>query len=188
MQNALQAMEAQSDPLLLVFRKDVQLDLGMDLGQRNKFDNLHDRQVRELLQTRQQNRRNPGAVADFQAKQKRETQDKIDTLLTKEQRDRLNQIVLQLKGGATLLSPDVQKQLQLTGEQTQRIKQIQDERDTKVKQLQESIAQGAIRPQEIQTQMDQIQKETGVALNDVLTPEQQEQLQKLLGRPFKPGT
>jgi type II secretory pathway pseudopilin PulG len=38
LQQALDNQAAQSDPLQLIYRKDVQRDLGLDLGQRNKLD------------------------------------------------------------------------------------------------------------------------------------------------------
>lgn len=185
-QSVLDAMAAQSDPLQLIFRKDVQHDLQCDLGQRNKFDNLHDRQVAEV-RALLQSPRGRTALADFQAKQRKETQDKMDELLTPGQKTRLKQIVMQMQGGTVLLTPEIQKQLGLTDEQTQRIKQVQYQRDTQVKQAQDSVANGEIRIQDLNLQLDRIQKETSTALKDVLSPEQLDAYEKLLGKPFKPG-
>jgi hypothetical protein len=186
-QAVLDAMAAQADPLQLIFRKDVQHDLECDLGQRNKFDNLHDRQAADLLALRRQGRRNQSAVADLQAKQKKEVQDKMDELLTAGQKARLKQIVLQLQGGTILLTAEMQKQLGISDEQSQRLKQIQYQHDTQLKEAQDSVARGETRPQDLPAQIAQIQKDTATAIQDVLTPEQLDQYQKMLGKPFKPG-
>ncbi len=187
MQNALDALQAQSDPLQLIYRKDVQHDLGLDLGQRNKFDNLHDHQVKDLQQTRTQNRRNPSAVADLQKKQAEETKAKIDELLTAAQKDRLNQIVLQLKGNMILFEPEMQKKLGITDEQKQSLAQIKDQRETQIRELQASIASGESLIQDIGAQLDQIKQQTDSSIAEILTPEQTDALKKMVGKPFKAG-
>lgn len=187
MQSALDAIKAQSDPLQLIYRKDVQHDLGLDLGQRNKFDNLHDHQARDLQQTRVQNRRNPTAVTDLQKKQREETQGKIDELLTAAQKARLNEIVLQLQGNIVVLDPAMQKTLDITEEQKQSLAQIKEQRDSQIQQLQASVASGESVIQDIPTQLDQIKSQTDAAITEVLTGDQSEALKKLFGKPFKVG-
>ncbi|MFI5386620.1 MAG: hypothetical protein ACHQ50_10925 [Fimbriimonadales bacterium] len=186
-QNALDAVSAQSDPLLLIFRKDVQHDLQMDLGQRNRFDNLHDRQALDLQQARTQNRRNRTAVTDLQAKQKKETQAKIDELLTDQQKTRLKQIVLQIQGNAALFSTDLQKRLGMTTDQIQQVKQIKADREQKITQLQADISQGNTTLQEATLQIQDILTEANSSLGELLTDEQADQLKKLQGPPFKAG-
>lgn len=187
MQAALDALKAQSDPLQLIYRKDVQHDLGLDLGQRNKFDNLHDHQIRDLQQARMQNRRNPAAVTDLQKKQRQETQDKIDELLTAAQKARLNEIVLQLQGNIVVLGPAIQKALDITDEQKQSLAQIKDQREAQIQQLQASLASGESVIQDIPTQLDQIKAQTDSAITEVLTSEQSAALKKMFGKPFKVG-
>jgi hypothetical protein len=190
-QTIVDALAAQSDPLKLIFRKDVQHDLGLELGPRNKLDHLHDRQVGEIQQLRIQQRQNRGrgenTLPQLEEAQRKETQAKIDELLTKDQKKRLDQIAVQLQGPAALLASDVQKQLEITEEQRLRISQIRVDRDQKIKELQEGIAQRTIRIQDLQLRLDQIQKESAAALKEMLTEDQQEKLQKLFGKPFKVG-
>jgi hypothetical protein len=186
-QSALDSIAAQSDPLQLIFRKDVQHDLAMDLGQRNKLDNLHDRQQGDLQQVRMMNRRNPTPVTELQAKQSKETQGKIDELLTAVQNDRLKQIALQLQGNAAILTPDLQKQLGMTNEQIQQAKAAKQLRDSQLLQLQSDAAQGSIVGQDLVAQVQQLQSDMNGALGEVLTAEQADHLKTLLGKPFKAG-
>ena len=181
----LEAQAAQSDPLQLIYRKDVQRDLGLDLGQRNKIDNFHDRQIKELQATRQQNRRNQAAVTEFQQKQKKEAQDKIDELITAGQKARLKQIALQLQGESGLYEPELQKQLGITEEQKLRLHEIRARRDAAMVELQDSMGRREILPQDMPTRMQQLQKEMNTSISEALTPEQQEGLKKLFGKPFK---
>jgi hypothetical protein len=187
LQNMLEQISAQSDPLQLVFRKDVQHDMQMDLGQRNKFDNLHDRQLKELQQSRMQNRRNPATVVEFQKAQRKEVQEKIDTLLTPQQKTRLGQIVLQIQGNAAVFDPAMQKTLGVTREQRERINQISQERQAKLARLQTSVAQGEIVVTDMNDMVGRILTEANDALSEVLTTEQTDQLKKMQGPPFKAG-
>jgi hypothetical protein len=147
----------------------------------------HQTELRQEMQQRRQNRRNNAPPSDLPEKQRKETQAKMDELLTKEQKARLSQIALQLQGPAVLLTADMQKQLGVTQEQNLRIAQIQADRDVRLKELQAGIAARQIRPQDIQSQMDQIQKDTSAMITEMLTEEQSAQLQKIFGRPFKVG-
>ena len=185
LQSALSALQEQSDPLQLVFRKDVQHDMQMDLGQRNKFDNLHDKQANELQQARLNNRRNPAAVNAVVASQKKETKAKVDELLTDKQKQRLNQIAMQLQGNAAIVLPAVQKQLNLTDEQKQRVNEIRAQREQQIAQLQAQVAQGSTVPQDVTVLLQQIQSDNNAAYGEVLTPEQQDQFKKLQGPAFK---
>lgn len=187
LQNALDGLTAQADPLQLIYRKDVQRDLGLDLGQRNKLDNFHDEQAAAVRQARMSNPRNPAAVSDLLGKQRGDTQKKIDELLTAPQKDRLKQIGLQLQGNAAILNPEIQKQLDLSGDQLDRIRQIQSQREARIAELQANVSQGSVLPQDISILVPQIQTETDASYAAVLSPEQVEQLKKLLGRPFKPS-
>jgi hypothetical protein len=190
-QNAMEAMAAQTDPLKLIFRKDVQHDLGLELGQRGRIDLLHDRQIAEFQQARMQQRQNRGrgnnVLPELEEKQRKEVQDKIDLWLTKEQKARLAQVALQLQGPVALFTGEIQKQLGITSEQNLRISQIQADRDAKIKQLQASMAAREVRPQDLQSRLDTIQKETSAQVKEMLTEEQQAELQKLFGKPFKVG-
>jgi hypothetical protein len=186
-QSAIDAIAAQSDPLQLIYRKDVQHDLEMDLGQRNKTDNFHDTQLRELQQARMMARRNPSAVNDLVAKQRRDTQAKIDELLTDKQKARLKQLSLQLQGNSAIQTAEVQKALAITPEQIQHIAQIKSTRDTNIKELQANVQSGEVRPQEITTMVKQIYSDADSAFGEVLTPEQAGELKKLFGPTFKPG-
>ncbi|HVT11843.1 MAG TPA: hypothetical protein VHE55_06225 [Fimbriimonadaceae bacterium] len=134
-----------------------------------------------------QNRRNPSAVTELQKKQAQDTKDKIKELLTDDQKARLNQIVMQIKGNAVVFEPEMQKKLEITDEQKQSLAQIKDQRETQIRELQASVASGESLIQDIGTQLDQIKQQTDSSIADVLTPEQNDALKKLFGKPFKAG-
>lgn len=186
-QSMLDAQTTQANPLVLIYRKDVQRDMGLDLGQRNKFDNLNDRQTREMQQTQIQNRRNPSAVSALRSEQAKQTQDKIDELLTKEQKARLNQISMQVRGNVVLLEPDMQTRLQITDEQKLQLSEIRGQRDQRIEQLRASAQTGGVGPQELRTEFQQIQTDIDKALFDVLTDDQADAYKKIVGKPFKAG-
>ncbi len=186
-QGILDGAASQSDPTQLVFRKDVQHDLLLELAQRGTFDRLHDRQQADLQQARMQNRRNPVAVSDLQAQQKKETQAKIDELLTSRQKARLAEIAWQVQGNQALFATDLQKKLNLSDEQKTRITQIKAQRDQQIAEMQANASQGTVVFQEVSAQFEQVQSDTNGALSEVLTPEQSDQFKKLLGPPFKAG-
>jgi len=184
-QSMIDAAEAPPDPTVLVYRKDVQHDLKMDLGQRNKFDNLHDEQQSEYQAVQMQNRRNPTAVADEIARLKEQTRSKIDSLLTSQQKDRLAQVVLQLRGNSILFDTEYQKKLGLTDEQRAQVMGAKARQDQQIAELQ---AGGFRRTdqQEIAVQLQQIASDTNSALGEILTESQKSQLKKLQGPVFKP--
>jgi hypothetical protein len=185
-QVAVEQMAAQSDPLQLIYRKDVQRDLKLELGQRNKLDNFHDRQLADLRQARIQNRRNNAPLIEMEEKQRKDTQDKIDELLTDAQKARLKQIALQLQGESAVLMAAVQKELAVTPDQVQQFASLQAARDAKISALQNSD-QMPRRGQNMADQVKQIQKELNEGIAAVLTEEQAQKLKKLFGDPFKAG-
>lgn len=184
-QSAVEELAAQSDPLQLIYRKDVQRYLKLELGQRNKLDNFHDKQLAELRQVRMQSRRNNGPVAEMEEKQRKDTQAKIDELLTDDQKARLKHLALQLQGESAVFLADIQKELSVTSDQLQQFNQIQANRNAKIAELQ---ARGGFQPrrqQDVLDQVKQIQKEMNQGIAAVLTEDQTEKLKKLFGEPFK---
>ncbi len=185
-QNALELQAKQFDPLELIYRQDVQKDLKLDLGQRNKLDNLHDQQVREIAEAVRQNRRNRnGALAEPQEKARAETQAKIDELLTPEQKARLKQISLQLMGNRALFMSDVQAKVEITEPQKAQLTAIEAQQSAKINQLQTQVARRQVRSDDLPAMLDTINKETDDSIAAVLSDAQKKSLQSLFGEKFK---
>jgi hypothetical protein len=184
-QNAVEAMAAQSDPLQLIYRKDVQRDLKLELAVRNRFANLHDKQQNELNLARRQNRRNPANLVEAEEKQRQETQAKIDELLTESQKKRLSEIALQLQGESSVLQSGVQKAIEASPDQVQQFQEKLAERDAKIARLQLELQTRATQPNQVQIRVQEIQKELHEALAGLLTEQQNAKLKELFGAPFK---
>lgn len=184
-QNAMETLAQQSDPLEIIYRKDVQRDLKLDLGQRNKLDNLHSQQLKDISAAQARNRRNRTALEEPQEKARQQTQEKIDELLTQAQKDRLQQVSWQLMGNTTLFMDEIQKKLGVTSDQKQQLTQIQADRDQKVAQLQSEIASRQVRPNEVVSELKKINGATSETIAAVLSDDQKSALQKLYGENFK---
>ena len=100
-----------------------------------------------------------------------ETEKQLDKVLLPHQLERLKQIDLQTKlqtrGSSALTSGDVAKALNLTDEQ-------RDKLEKRAAEVQE----------ELQTKIKQLQADARKKMLDVLTPDQQAQLDKLMGQQF----
>lgn len=100
-----------------------------------------------------------------------ETEKQLDKVLLPHQMERLKQIDLQTKvqsrGASALTGGDVAKALNLTPEQT-------DKLEKRAAEVQE----------ELQTKIKQLQADARKKMLDVLTPDQQAQLEKMMGQQF----
>ena len=100
-----------------------------------------------------------------------ETEKQLEKVLLPHQMDRLKQIDLQSKvqsrGASALTSGDVAKALNLTDEQREKL-------EKRAAEVQE----------ELQTKIKQLQADARKKMLDVLTPDQQAQLEKMMGQQF----
>jgi len=100
-----------------------------------------------------------------------ETEKQLEKVLLPHQLDRLRQIDLQTKvqsrGASALTSGDVAKALKLTDEQREKL-------EKRAAEVQE----------ELQTKIKQLQADARKKMLDVLTPDQQAQLEKMMGQQF----
>lgn len=185
-EKATEDLAKASDPLEIIYRKDVQRDLKLDLGQRNKLDNLHAQQLRDIAAATARNRRNPKVLEEPQEKARKQTQEKIDELLTEAQKARLHQISLQLQGSSSLLMDDVQKKLGVTAAQKTQFEQIQEERDSKMVELRGQVATRQLRINELSGAIKKLNEQMNVSLEALLSDEQKATLKAMFGEKFKP--
>lgn len=185
-QQALAAEEELANPLQLIFVKEVQRYLGLDLGQRNKLDNFHDKQANDLRQSQMQNRRNRAAVDDLVEQQKKDVQDKIDELLTKDQIADLTKLSRQLQGNRALFDAKLQKEVGITPDQSGQLLLLSGKRDQQIRELANSSNRRA-RGQDPAAALKKIDDDTNAAIGKMLTDDQKAALKQAFGRPFKPG-
>ena len=116
------------------------------------------------------------------AKIAEEYKPKFAEILNKEQNERLQQIQWQVAG---LRDESLLKALNVSAEQTEKLKKIDTEAEAKIEALpRPQQGGGAEGFQERQTKMREINDEANKARLEVLTAEQKEQLTKLKGKEF----
>ena len=117
-------------------------------------------------------------------KELKEEEQEFVALLNDEQKDRLKQLRFQRMGTAMYQDEEVQKTLELSDDKK---KEIDDAIENNQEELQEAIQEvrdsgdfGSIR-----STMADLQKELTVALNEILSDDQKEQVTKMKGKEFK---
>jgi Spy/CpxP family protein refolding chaperone len=164
-------------PIFLLNQKSVQEELKLTEDQVTKVKELSEKQresfrgLRDLSQEERQKKVAESAKANAKA---------VAEILKPEQLKRVKQITLQRRGAQALGDPEVAKTLNLTGEQKDKLKTIQDE----VRQARGNGQRGD-RSEEAQKKRAEARKATNEKLMGVLTAEQKTKLKELMGEPFK---
>lgn len=106
-------------------------------------------------------------------------------VLTSKQQARLQEIENQFLGGTILVSPKIQKELQLTPAQSAAIEKIRVKGADFVTQVNASYKDGAISHQERIAQLRDRRLADAESLLGVLSPSQRQAFDKLTGKPVK---
>ncbi len=117
--------------VLLTF-DEVRAELKITDAQKQQQEALRQKTMQKLQQKMQELRKNKKSLQSKEASLARdairsEAQTALENDLTPAQRDRLNQIQLQVQNAMAFERPDVQKTLELSPDQAQQIKKIADE-------------------------------------------------------------
>jgi hypothetical protein len=176
--------------LMLLTRKDVQNDLQLTAGQLAKVSDLQGSLMPRTGGFAVSGSSAGGGPA-FQrpseeeiAAREAEEKQAVAALLSKSQAKRLDEINIQLQGNMSVMDPDVQKALNITDDQKDRI-------HSAIESAHESIGPIAISGDgppdihEIQAHMKQMQDTLNNAVGSVLTAPQKATLKRLAGAPFK---
>lgn len=183
-------MGGQSN-LQLVNRADVQKDLKITADQKTALDKLQaDQQA--AMQKRMEDMRNGGGggfdrnamMAEFEKIQK-EQNDAIDKILTDDQKTRLKQISLQMRGARALTDKDIQKELGLDKDQVRKIEDLQTSQQSANQEVFQKVQSGEIDRSEIQSIMEKNNKILDEALLKVLTSDQSAKFKTMQGPEFK---
>lgn len=115
----------------------------------------------------------------------KENKKKVEELLKPEQRERLEQIALQIGGGAALSRPEIADKLGLSDEQKKKLEKISE--DAQQKRMDLFSAGPPSDQQEMQDRMQKVQKindEQKSKATEVLTAEQKDKFEKMQGKKF----
>ncbi len=185
-----QVVEALGPPFI-VFREKVLEELKVSDEQREKLmqnlidrimetgpflDSLKDETGPDREKKLEEHRKN---AREKLAKQLKE-------VLKPEQQTRVRQVALQIEGAFALGQDEVRKELKITQEQMMKFMAIVQELHKKVEPLIKE-AQAGGNPQEIRPKIEQIRKDHGQKLEDILTDAQKKQWKELLGPKFELG-
>jgi RNA polymerase sigma factor (sigma-70 family) len=194
-------------------QKPVQRELKLSAEQLRKIKQLqtkHEQAMRRAMSTITPDAflKNPAAMLEKaeairkeMEKQARSAEQAVDKLLNETQRQRLNEISLQQRGGHALSDPDVAEALKLTVEQRRQVQTIEmdagrEVQDLAVKEMQGLIGIGlnplqmqkasAKMMRKVQQKFDEVYKEAGEKALALLTTPQKEKWKELTGKPFRP--
>ncbi|MBX3110698.1 MAG: hypothetical protein KF857_01710 [Fimbriimonadaceae bacterium] len=171
----------------LLRREDVQKDLKLTTEQKTKLDEIQQAQrekMREMFQ-------NGGGGTDRQAmmeamqKMQKENDEAVNKVLTADQQKRLKQIGIQLAGDRAILDPEVQKELGMTAEQTDKIKKLQSDQMTANQELMRKMRDQEIDRDQFQGLMEKNNKALNDEIAKIMTEEQKAKLKELAGPKFE---
>ena len=170
---------------MLLANEDVKKDL-----------KLSEEQVKKLEEVSKKMRDAMGGMRDLSPEERREKmremQGKMQEMnkeamgiLSADQQKRFKQIQRQAGGiTAALNDEEVKKELNLTEEQQEKIKGINEDMRSQQRELFQGGGQGGDR-QEMQKKMEELRKNTQSKIEGVLTSEQKTKWKEMLGEPFK---
>lgn len=175
----------QQGPASLLSIEDVRKELKITEEQTKKIEESG-KKMREMM----------GSMRDLQPDERRQKMQEMQGEMQKinkeimdglnpDQQKRLKQLQYQRDGlmGA-LNNEEVKKELNLTQEQQDKIKAIQDDMRSQQREMFQGGGQGADR-QEMQKKMEELRKSTQTKVEGVLTDEQKTKWKGMLGEPFK---
>jgi Spy/CpxP family protein refolding chaperone len=179
-------LQAQEQPqrqagamrLGLLTQKSVQEELKLSDDQARKVEDYAAKQrksfqgLRDLSQ--EERREKLAQIA-------KENEQLLKDTLKPEQAKRLREISLQLAGPAALHDPEVAKALNLTGEQKEKLRGIEEEARRERREL---FQAGGDR-EERRKKAEELRKANREKVMNLLTPEQKEKWKELTGEPFK---
>jgi len=170
-----------NDPTFLLGAELVQKELDLSDEQKSSVQKLVDDNRQAMMDLR-----NSGAsfqdIGEKMQERAKDNKQKVDDILLPPQRERLEQISLQIAGAQALSRTDVAEKLGLSDDQKSKLKDLAD--DAQQKRMELFSAGPAADQQERMQKVQKIgadQKEKAMAL---LTADQKDKLEKLQGKKF----
>ena len=172
----------------LLRNQDVQNDLQLTTDQKDKLrdaaqgmGNMRER-MQGLQDLPQEERREK--MQEIMKEVQEKTEKQLAEILQPAQLQRLKEIRLQVIGAAALALPEVAKALDITAEQTEKLKAIQQDMQDKMREAMQGAADLSQeeRREKMRTMMQQGMKDAAAKALEILTPQQKEAFEKLKGK------
>ena len=160
-------------PVGLLNRADVQKDLAITDDQKAKMQD-----ARQAAGDDQQ------AMRAAMTKVTEEISKEQLAVLTDDQKKRLTEIFIQVRGTQSILNADVQKAIELTDDQKTKIADLQKRQQQANQEIRAKQQDQTIDQQEAQAQMQKNNKVLAEELEKVLTDAQKAKLKDMGGKPF----
>ena len=109
----------------------------------------------------------------------------LGEILNEGQIKRLGEISLQLRGNSALISPETQKALNFTAEQTKKVEDLQQKQRDANRSIGEKVQNQEISREEAQAAREKNNKVLGDEFAKILTAEQAAKFAAMQGKPFK---
>lgn len=168
----------QQSPLMLLAQKSVQEELKMTEEQVGKATEAVTKQ-REAMQ----------GLGDLSQEERgkkmreltQEGEKTVKEILKPEQATRLRQVSLQVQGGRALATPAVAKDLNLTDEQKQKVKDMLAESQEKIRDIFQNAGDDR---EAAMKKIQELNKETSTKMIEMLNDEQKTKWKEMTGKPF----
>jgi Spy/CpxP family protein refolding chaperone len=170
----LRNQDVQNDLQLTTDQKDKLRDAAQSMGMGNMRDRMQE--LRDLAPEERQTK-----MQELMKEMQEKTEKQLAEILQPAQLDRLKEIRLQVMGGAALALPEVAKALNITDEQTEKLKAIQQQVQDKMREAVQDLSQEE-RMAKMREIGPQMRTEALAKVLEVLTPQQKEAFEKLKGK------
>jgi hypothetical protein len=174
----------------LLQREDVQQDLGLSDAQKDKLKDMQQGMGEKMRAKFMEMGAAGGGRPDRETMQKmmaevqKEVDKEVNAILDEKQQKRLKEIDLQLAGNSAAMRPEVQKQLELTPQQVEKIKALQQQAQKANASLLEGMRDGSVSREDIGGRMENNQKALNAEIGKVLNEKQMTKLKEMGGKPF----
>ncbi len=170
--------------LMLLSSKDVQTDLKLSEEQVAKVKGIQEKQQSMMRELRDLSREE---IREKMQENQRTMQDELNKVLNEDQQKRLKQLNYQytqrnMGMGALIRNRDVASALEVTDEQNDALRAIQEDMQ---KMMQEMREGGGGDFQEMRSKMQEMRKANDAKIEKMLSDSQRSKLKELLGEPFK---
>ena len=171
-------------PVGLLNRADVQKDLAITDDQKAKLTEIRTASRQKMTDARQAAGDDQQAMRAAMQKVTEEISKDQLAVLTDDQKKRLMEIFVQVRGTQSILNADVQKALELSDDQKTKITDLQKRQQQANQEIRAKQQDQSIDQQEAQAQMQKNNKVLADELEKVLTDAQKAKLKDMGGKPF----
>ncbi|HVT13483.1 MAG TPA: hypothetical protein VHE55_14560 [Fimbriimonadaceae bacterium] len=167
--------------LQVLQRRDVQIDLKLTAAQASRIATIQQKEIQAIEAVA--GKKNGSSVTRRDFEQRIADDNRLaENVLNDDQKKRLQEIKLQLRGNTAILDPDVQKELDITDDQKA---QIENLRNQQTAQLRTHMQNGDLGHMKMSVILKSLRQQLSASLIKLLTPEQSEKFKEMNGKPFQ---